>query len=313
MNPSRSSLLGDLDIDLTLNAPIGAMTWYGIGGRADMLASPRTDDALIELVTRCRANDMPVRVLGGGANLLVDDGGVEGVVIKLDHEHFRRVRYTARGDITAAAAGAGTDLFRLVQDTRRRGLHGFEMMAGIPGTAGGAVRMNAGGAWGQISDCLRTVTLLTLHGDVRTMNAADLGFRYRGSDLPTGIITECTLELREDDPIRVRDRVMEIFQHKRSTQPMADHSAGCAFRNPVDTETGRHLSAGAIIDQAGLKGMRSGGAVVSEQHANFIVTEPGASATDVRRLIDEIRSIVLDRMGVSLEPEVVVWKRSDVA
>ncbi|MDP6479968.1 MAG: UDP-N-acetylmuramate dehydrogenase [Phycisphaerales bacterium] len=313
MNPSRSSLLGDLDIDVTLDAPIGAMTWYGIGGRADVLASPRTTESLVELVKRCRGNDTPVRVLGGGANLLVDDGGVEGVVIKLDHEHFRRVRYTATGDITAAATGAGTDLFRLVQDTRRRGLHGFEMMAGIPGTAGGAVRMNAGGAWGQMSDCLRTVTLLSLNGVVQTLNAADLGFRYRGSDLSSGIITECTLELREEDPIRVRDRVMEIFQHKRSTQPMADHSAGCAFRNPADPETGRHLSAGAIIDEVGLKGKRIGGAVVSEQHANFIVTEPGASATDVRRLIDEIRTTVLERMNVNLEPEVVIWKRSDVA
>ncbi|MDP6986710.1 MAG: UDP-N-acetylmuramate dehydrogenase [Phycisphaerales bacterium] len=311
MSLSRSSLLGDLDIDVTLDAPIGAMTWYGIGGRADVLASPRTEQALTELVKRCRANDTPVHVLGGGANLLIDDGGIEGIVIKLDHEHFRRVRYTATGDITAAAAGAGADLFRLVQDTRRRGLHGFEMMAGIPGTAGGAVRMNAGGAWGQISDCLRTVTLLSLSGDSQTLNAADLGFRYRGSDLPTGIITECTIELQEDDPIRVRDRVIEIFQHKRSTQPMADHSAGCTFRNPSDPETGRHLSAGAIIDHAGLKGTRVGGAVVSEQHANFIVTEPGASATDVRRLIDEIRAAVLERTGVHLEPEVVIWKRGD--
>jgi UDP-N-acetylmuramate dehydrogenase len=312
VSPARSSLLGDLDVDITLDAPIGAMTWYGIGGRADLLACPRTDEALIELVRRCRSHDTPVRVLGGGANLLVDDGGVEGVVIKLDHEHFRRVRYTASGDITAAATGAGADLFRLVQDTRRRGLHGFEMMAGIPGTLGGAVRMNAGGAWGQVSDCLRTMTLLSLDGDVQTLDASDLGFRYRGSDLPSGVIMECTLTLQEDDPIRVRDRVMEIFQHKRSTQPMADHSAGCAFRNPVDGDTGRHLSAGALIDQAGMKGRRVGGAVVSEQHANFIVTEPGASATDVRRLIDQIRSLVRERMGVGLEPEVVIWKRSDI-
>lgn len=312
MTPARSSLLGDLDVDITLDAPLGAMTWYGIGGRADLLACPRSDKALIDLVTRCRINDTPVRVLGGGANLLVDDGGVDGVVIKLDHEHFRRVRYTARGDITAAAMGAGADLFRLVQDTRRRGLRGFEMMAGIPGTAGGAVRMNAGGAWGQMSDALRTITLLTHDGTVQTLNSADLDFRYRGSDLPSGIIMECTLSLQEDDPIRVRERVMKIFQHKRSTQPMADHSAGCAFRNPVDRDTGRHLSAGALIDQAGLKGRRIGGAMVSDQHANFVVTEPGASASDVRRLIDDIRSLVQERMGVTMEPEIVVWKRSEV-
>jgi UDP-N-acetylmuramate dehydrogenase len=307
---SRSSLLGDLDVDVTLDAPIGAMTWYGIGGRADLLVSPRTDEALIELIRRCRRDEVIVRVLGGGANLLVDDAGVGGVVVKLDHEHFRQVQYSATGEITAASVGGGADLFRLVQDTKRRALAGLEMMAGIPGTVGGGVRMNAGGAWGQLSDCLRTVRLLSFDGEVRELDAASLGFRYRGSDLPPGIVLSATMELTEDDPIRVRERVMEIFQHKQSTQPMADHSAGCAFRNPVDAGGGRHLSAGSLIDEAGLKGRRIGGAIVSDRHANFIVTEPGASATDVRRLVEDVRDVVREQCGVELEPEVVMWTRS---
>ncbi len=306
MSGSRSSLLGDLDVDVSLDAPIGAMTWYGIGGRADLLVSPHTTDALVELVRRCRRDDVEVRVLGGGANLLVDDSGVGGVVVKLDAPPFRQVRYTAHGGITAACVGAGADLFRLVQDTKRRGLAGFEMMAGIPGTVGGAVRMNAGGVWGDMSGCLRTLTHLSLDGDVRVLAAADLGFRYRGSDLPAGIVLESTIELTEDDPIRVRDRVMKIFQQKGSTQPMADHSAGCTFRNPPDGA----LSAGALIDQAGLKGHAVGGASVSPHHANFIITTPGASATDVRRLMDEVRSSVRSHCGVTLQPEVVVWARN---
>ncbi|MDP7028783.1 MAG: UDP-N-acetylmuramate dehydrogenase [Phycisphaerales bacterium] len=307
MTISRSSLLGDLDVDVSLDTPIGAMTWYGIGGRADLLVSPRNSDALVELVRRCRRDDIDVRVLGGGANLLVDDAGVGGVVVKLDAPAFRQVKYSASGEINATSVGAGADLFRLVQDTKRRGLSGFEMMAGIPGTIGGAIRMNAGGAWGDISKCLRTVTHLSMDGDVRVFDAADLGFRYRGSDLPAGIVLESTITLAEDDPIRVRERVMEVFQHKRSTQPMADHSAGCAFRNPTDADT--ELSAGALIDQAGLKGLTVGGACVSHHHANFIVTTPGASATDVRNLIDEIRSRVRAHSGIELHPEVVVWTR----
>jgi len=307
MSVSRSSLLGDLDVAVSLDAPIGAMTWYGIGGRADLLVSPRSVDALVELTRRCRRDSVDVRILGGGANLLVDDAGVGGVVVKLDAPGFRQVRYSASGEVSATSVGAGTDLFRLVQDTKRRGLAGLEMMAGIPGTVGGAVRMNAGGAWGDMSDCLRTVTHLSLDGEVRVFAASDLGFRYRGSELPAGIVLESTIELKEDDPIRVRDRVMEVFQHKRSTQPMADHSAGCAFRNPGQGET--TLSAGALIDQAGLKGLAVGGARVSHQHANFIVTAPGASATDVRRLIDEVRAMVHRHSGIELQPEVVVWTR----
>ena len=311
MNQSRSSLLGDLDVEVTLDAPIGSGTWFGIGGSADILASPRTESSLIELVTRCADHSVPVRVLGGGANLLVDDGGVDGVVVQLNHEHFKQIRYTAKGDITAACVGAGVNLFDLVQETKRRGLHGVEMMAGIPGSAGGGVRMNAGGAWGQLSDCLKTISIVSLDGTHHVFDAASLGFRYRGSDLPHGIITQCTISLQEDDPITVSDRVKKIFQHKKSTQPMADHSAGCAFKNPVDPSTGRHVSAGALIDQAGLKGRSIGSATVSTQHANFIVTSTGANATDIRRLIDDVREEVLSRMGVTLEPEVVIWKRSD--
>jgi UDP-N-acetylmuramate dehydrogenase len=313
MSPSRSSLLGDLDVEVSLDAQIGASTWFGIGGRADILACPRTESALIELAARCRDQGVPVRVLGGGANLLVDDGGVDGVVVQLNHEHFKTIRYTANGDITSARVGAGVNLFDLVQETKRRGLHGFEMMAGIPGTAGGGVRMNAGGAWGQLSDCLKTVSMVALDGTHHVFDAETLGFRYRGSDLPHGIITECIISLQEDDPIKVSDLVKKIFRHKKSTQPMADHSAGCAFKNPVDPSTGRQMSAGALIDKAGLKGRSIGGATVSDQHANFIVTNTGASATDIRRLIDEIRDEVLSRMGVTLEPEVVIWKRNDQA
>jgi len=306
---ARSSLLGDLDADVTLDAPIGAMTWYGIGGHADILVSPKSQEALVTLMQRCRAEEMPVRVLGGGANLLVDDGGVDGVVIRLDHEHFRSTAFNARGDVTAARVGAGVDLFRLVQDMARRGLAGFEMMAGIPGTIGGAVRMNAGGTWGAMSDVLEVITAVDFDGLLRSWNASDLAFQYRCSNLPPCVVTDVTLTLHETDPIDVRDRVKQIFQHKRASQPMADHSAGCAFRNPKDPTTHEPLSAGRLIDEAGLKGHHIGGAEVSDQHANFIVARPGASSTDIRKLIDEVQARVAKTSGIELEPEVVIWQR----
>ena len=309
--PARSSLLGDIDVDVTLDAPIGAMTWYGIGGRADMLVSPHHTDALVTLLQRCRDEDMPVRVLGGGANLLVDDAGVDGVVVRLDHEWFRDLQFNASGDVTAAQVSAGVDLFRLVQDLARRGLAGLEMMAGIPGTVGGAVRMNAGGSWGQFSDRLDTIAAVDFNGEFQTWAADDLAFRYRDSNLPPCIVTSVVLSLQEDDPITVRDRVKRIFQHKRASQPMADHSAGCAFRNPIEASTQRHISAGRLIDEAGLKGHSIGAAMVSDQHANFIVAQPGASASDIRRLIDDVRALVSQRHGIELESEVVVWQRGD--
>ncbi|MCH2141656.1 MAG: UDP-N-acetylmuramate dehydrogenase [Phycisphaerales bacterium] len=302
---ARSSLVGDLDLDVTLDAPIGAMTWYGIGGRADMLVSPRSAEALELFIRRCQSEEMPVRVLGGGANLLVDDAGVDGVVIRLDHEHFRSTAFNAVGDVTAARVAAGVDLFRLVQDMSRRGLAGLEMMAGIPGTVGGAVRMNAGGSWGAFSDALDTITAVDFDGELRSWKAADLYFQYRRSDLPPCIVTEVILTLHEADPVEVRDKVKQIFQHKRASQPMADHSAGCAFRNPEGTTQ----SAGRLIDETGLKGHSIGGAVVSDQHANFIVAQPGASSTDIRKLIDDVQARVAAVHGITLEPEVVIWQR----
>ena len=311
MSLARSSLLGGLDLNVSLDAPLGSLTWFGIGGHADMLVSPRSEEALIHLIQRCHEQDVKVRVFGGGANLLIDDAGVSGVVLRLDDECFRRIRYNAVGEVGAAIVGAGVDLFGFVQDTKRRGLAGFEMMAGIPGTVGGAVRMNAGGAWGEISTALQSVDHLSWDGQHRTFDAATLGFRYRGSDLPSGVILSAKMSLQEDDPVTVSNRVKEIFQHKRSSQPMGESSAGCAFRNPDPDGPAEGRSAGALIDQAGLKGHRIGGAVVSDQHGNFVVAESGANASDVHRLMDDIQARVLDRFGVELSREIVFWSREE--
>ncbi len=309
MTIARSNLVSGLDADCVADAPIGPLTWYGIGGRADMLVSPHTIKTAAEIVRRCRHAEVPIRILGGGANLLVDDDGVDGVVLRLDQPCFRAIEFNRTGSVTAARIGGGVDLFGLVTELARRGLQGFEHMAGIPGTVGGAVRMNAGGSGGDIASVLDAVEVILLDGTTRTFNTDALAFGYRESTLPEGIVTSAVLHLEEGDPLEIRQNVKTFFAAKKAGQPMADHSAGCAFRNPVDTSTGSLMSAGKIIDEAGLKRLAHGGASVSDRHANFIVVQPGASSRDVQSLMATIRSMVAQATGLQLEREVVIWSR----
>jgi UDP-N-acetylmuramate dehydrogenase len=302
-----------LDVEVMPDAPIGAMTWYGIGGRADLLIRPQTVEALEALVKRCARDRIPLRVFGSGANLLVADGGVDGIVVQLDSPALRAVEYESKGDETRLRAMAGADMAKTLMDAARRGLEGLSQMAGIPASVGGAIRMNAGGAYGCIGDAVESVTCLTRSGQRVTYPASELRFDYREVNIPDPIILAATFRLHESDPIAVRERVKEIFAYKKSTQPLAEHSAGCTFRNPVDPVTEQRVSAGKLIDEAGLKGQRIGGATVSTHHANFITTAPGATAADVLELLRILRSRVFEKFGIELEEEIVVWSRESAA
>ena len=212
-------------------------------------------------------------------------------------------------------AQGGARLMEMVTESVRRGLMGLEALAGIPATIGGAIAMNAGGAFGQIADVVRTVETLSLGGEPRTYTRDEIGFEYR-KGLRGGVVTSVELELSfAADQFSLRERLKEIMAYKKGSQPMADSSAGCAFKNPTmrDPVTGEveRVSAGRLIDKAGLKGFRIGGASVSEVHANFLVVDTGATATDVLNLMNAIQQRVAQVHGVSLEPEVVVWKRGD--
>jgi len=308
---SASSLFGDLDVDVTHDAPLAKLTWYGIGGKADLLIRPRTVDALATLIKRCRREGTPLRVLGEGANLLVADEGVDGVVIRLDHETFREMRYNRQGEIQLMRCMAGADLARTLMDSTRRGLEGLSQLAGIPASVGGATRMNAGGAYGSIGDSIDSVTTITHNGEVVTYPANQLKFEYRKTNIPDPVILATTFRLEHSDPVKLRDRVKEIFAFKKSTQPLAEHSAGCTFKNPIDPETNERVSAGKLIDLAGLKGESVGGATVSTHHANFITTSPGATATHVLTLLETIRKRVYESAGIELESEVAIWRRGD--
>jgi len=311
VSPSgTAALFADLSVRVETDAPLAAHTWFGIGGRADVLVHPRDEGALATLVRRCHQAGIPLRILGSGANLLVADEGVDGVVVKLDEAVFRQVRSNAEGALGALRVGAGADLAKLVQDCARRGLEGLSPMAGIPASVGGAVRMNAGGRYGSIGDAVHAVAVLLPDGSAAVYPRDELDFDYRETSLPAGVILWVTFALTEDDPVRVRERVKEIFNYKKSTQPLADHSAGCMFRNPVGPD-GERTSAGALIDRAGLKGERIGGAAVSERHGNFITVAPGTRTADVEALVRLIRGRVRAASGIELDTEVVFWRRGE--
>jgi len=304
----QSDFFGDIDADLEFDAPIGSMTYYSIGGKADVLVTPRSIDALSLLLRRCYNSNIPFRVLGNGANLLVDDLGVDGIVVKLKHACFKTFSFNKEGPIDAMHIMSGFDLSKAIMETARCGFEGLHTLAGIPASIGGAIRMNAGGIYGSISDSLSTVTCLTKSGEISTYKADDLGFTYRESKIHDPIIVSATFDLTPADPIQIRERIKEIFSWKTTRQPLADSSSGCAFKNPLNSDNER-IPAGKIIDETNLKGLTIGGASVSSQHANFIVTTPKATAQDVLSVMNEVRNRVFDATGITLKNEVVVWSR----
>lgn len=302
---------------------LGPMTAYGVGGTARWLARPASVEELIALVELCRISAVPIYPLGKGANLLVSDDGVDGLVLRLDAAAFQDIDWPSRNERIAhgsaiVRAGAGADMHRLVRESVRRGLGGLEVLAGIPGSLGGIVRMNAGGRWGQIADVVRRVTVVEPGRGLRVLEPAEVGFAYRRTELGEAIVCGVELALTWDDPQALRERMLAIWSAKKAAQPFAEHSAGCVFKNPPRAEMNgavpesareRSASAGALIDRAGLKGLRVGGASVSTQHGNFIVAEPSATAADIMTLIGRVRRAVAERFGVELELEIKVWDR----
>lgn len=300
---SMEDLLEELKIPHDRNEPLGKRTWYGVGGAARVLAHPSSVQQLSSLASRAHELKISTYVLGSGANLLISDAGVDGLVIQLDDPAFRQCR--VEGNIVTV--GAGQDLAKLMLMTVKQGLGGIECMAGIPASMGGAVRMNAGGAFGDIGRSVRRVMVMDASGQVYHRDRDDLVFSYRKTNIVARYILEVELELTPDDPELLARRMKEIFAYKKSTQPLTDHSAGCAFKNPPPGDDGEKRSAGKLIDMAGLKGYQIGGATISPQHANFVVASPGTSAADIMAVIEHARNVVLDKFGVALEREVVVW------
>ncbi len=286
-----------LESIVTENVAIAPFTWYRIGGPAKYFVQPTSEDDLREAAQRCLENNIPMYVLGLGANLLVSDAGVNGAVFRLSEEHWRRVKFDGQN----VEVGAGADMQKLVLRTVRQGLAGIECLAGIPGTIGGGIRMNAGGKFGDLGAVVTKVTVMDQEGTVFERLKDDLVFDYRSTNISAKFILSATLELDEDDPDRIMKKTKEIWMYKRNSQPLNTKNAGCMFKNP------RGLSAGALIDQAGLKGFQIGGAEVSSKHANFIIAHTGCKADDIMNMVKIIREKVFEKNQIHLESEVQIW------
>lgn len=279
------------------DAPMSDYTWYGLGGKADYIVRPRTLEQLSDVAKRCSENGVEMKVLGFGSNLLITDEGVRGVVIKLEGQYFDYIKF----EDESVTAGAGVNIGKLVLDCVRKEMSGLESLTGIPGSLGGSVRMNAGGSFGDIGSSVESVTLMDKLGNIYEKSKPELAFDYRSSNITAKFILDAKINLTRSEPDAILKTVKEIWMYKKNSQPLNTKSAGCIFKNP------RGLSAGALIDRAGLKGMTTGGAVVSEKHGNFILANKGCKASDVLKLIDKIKASVKEKFNVELQLEIEIW------
>jgi len=275
------------------DAPLAPRTAIRVGGPADLLVRPADAADLAALLGACRRLAVPVTVLGGGANLLVSDRGVRGVVVRLPPDFGEE-----EGEAGRLVLSAGAPTSRLVQRAHERELVGCEFIAGIPGTLGGAVAMNAGTKIGEMKDVVSRVEVATPEG-ARWIEAVELGFAYRTCRLPPGaVVTRVEFKLRPGDVAQSRAAMEADKEYRRRTQPLTQPSWGSTFRNPPGDHAGR------LIEAAGLKGHRIGGAMWSDVHANFVTNLGGATAADCLALIRLARRRVRERFGVELELEV---------
>jgi UDP-N-acetylmuramate dehydrogenase len=292
------SLFSGFEAIVEQDHPLAPHTWYRLGGPADYFVRPRTVKELKGVVRRCNENHVRIYVMGLGSNLLVSDDGVRGAVIRLEGDEFGRSEYEGE----QVTAWAGAELSKIVLDCVEKGLSGIEPLTGIPGSIGGAVRMNAGGTFGDIGSVVESVTLMDIQGNVFERSRAELNFDYRSVNIRARFILNARLKLVEADPDKIMRTVKESWIYKKNSQPLNTRNCGCVFKNPPGA------SAGALIDRAGLKGFRIGGAAVSEKHANFIVAGEGCRSRDVTELIDIVRQKVREQFDVELESELEIWK-----
>lgn len=291
-------LLG-VETELTEREPLGPKTTMRVGGPARVYAEPATTTDLQVLLREANKRGLPVLLLGRGSNLIIPDEGVDGVVISLGHENWQKFAPLADGRIWA---GAGLRLKNLCGLAIKAGFKGFEFLEGIPGSVGGALRMNAGAMGGWMFDVVEEVQLMTMQGDVRTMKKAEMHVDYRHcAELHDAIALGAWLTpaaSAQSDDIR---RQIDVYQKKRVESQPREPSAGCIFKNPPNA------SAGRLIDEAGLKGERVGDAEVSTVHANFIVNRGHATSADIIGLVKKVRARVKQTRGIDLEPEVLLY------
>jgi UDP-N-acetylmuramate dehydrogenase len=277
--------------------PLAPYTYLKLGGPAEMLVQPRSREELAAVVRRCFQEHIPLRVLGGGCNILVRDEGVRGVVLRLSEPAFTQVKVEGR----RVRAGTGAPLSALISQAARHALAGLEVLIGINGTVGGAIRCNAGDRHGEIGQFVRSVEVMDDRGEVQVRERDELRFANRESNLDDPVLLAAEIDLDLDQPDAIVKRMRKAWIQRKAAQPLTFQAHGRMFKNP------RGVDAAALIEQAELAGTRVGGAEVSERHANSVVVHAGGTAQDVLRLLDLIRSRVRERFGVDLELEMTVW------
>ncbi|NLM36544.1 MAG: UDP-N-acetylmuramate dehydrogenase [Firmicutes bacterium] len=280
--------------------PLAGYTSFRIGGPADLLVEVNTRAELAELVGYCERTGLPWFFLGRGTNVLVDDAGFRGVVLRLGPD-FARI--TAEDH--CLRAGAAAPLALVAETAARHGLSGLEFAAGIPGSLGGGIFMNAGSYGGELKDVVVAAEVYQPGTGFASLNREELQFGYRSSILQKtgGILVEALLRLTPGDEAAIRARMKELNAQRRAKQPLEYPSAGSVFKRPEGA------FAGKLIEEAGLKGRRIGQAQVSPKHAGFIVNLGGATARDVLALIEEVQTAVFQRTGFRLEPEIRILRR----
>lgn len=281
---------------LRRNEPLARRTTLRVGGPADFYVEPASESDLAAVLKACAGHGVPFVILGRGSNLLVRDGGIRGVVIGLGHPQFSRVEVA--GD--RLHCGAGAKLKAVAVEAKRHGLAGLEFLEGIPGSVGGALRMNAGAMGSWIFDMVDTIRFMDYAGQTHERRSGEVNVEYRGCPLFRNHIALGAVLKGQPASREVVDERMQAFSRKRWTSQPAAPSAGCIFKNPAA------IPAGKLIDELGLKGTRVGGAVVSEVHGNFIVNEGHATAGDVLRLIEIVRQRARTARGIELETEVEI-------
>jgi UDP-N-acetylmuramate dehydrogenase len=277
--------------------PLAPYTWFRLGGAAEHFAEPTNVEELVGLLRRCHAEQIPIRLLGGGSNVLVPSGGVSGLVIHLSAPAFCGISVEDR----TITAGGGAKLAHVVSTSVREGLAGLDSLVGIPGTVGGALHGNAAGHGSDIGQWTCGATVVTRAGETITRRREELHFAYHHSSLDEIVILDAKFELEREDAAELTRRMQKLWIVKRAQQPSSEHGAGRIFIDPPG------LSAADLIDQAGLKGARVGAAEISDRNSNFVVAGPGTTSEHVLNLINDVRSRVAEQLGVEMETEIQIW------
>lgn len=304
---SEKSVIPILDVlkkiegEKRFKEPLYWHTSFRVGGKADVLFYPKNEDSLIAAIRIAKENDIPIFILGNGSNLLIRDGGIHGLVISVKKMEGNIELEQTTGKTYMVTSSAGVSMPKLVRYTVENSLVGIETLIGVPGTLGGALKMNAGAEGTEISDVLRSVKMINMNGEIKRIIKDEIRFYYRRAEFPgKGVFLNAEIELKKGNRDDLLQKIKTLLEKRNANQPIAQWGAGSVFKNPAG-----HY-AGQLIESAGLKGYVIGDAEVSPKHANFIINRDKAKAKDIEELIKLVQEKVLAKTGVALEPEIEI-------